>query len=207
MVGHREMNRFVCYHVSEHEIGCEDESPVERQVSPGRAIPPLSALTHHIHPLDTLSKPHKYCSEVALDFRSRLLSQPVLEAAYRRGLRPRPPPHDDFPTHEDDTVPSRTGRRRLDAHPRRLPTEKNLANPALLGSPQAAQALYALELSQNPHGVAVQECRHFLTLSRHRLHDVDAVRAHSEAQLSCGSRMHDAVRDAASTKPDLMLRG
>jgi hypothetical protein len=152
-----EMNGLVRDEVAEYELRREDESPVEREVSPGRAVAPLRALTHQIDPLSALSKACGDDGEVVLYLCSRLPPQPVLEAACRRGLRPRSPPHDDFTIDEVDNVLSRSRPRRLNAHLPRLPTKENLANPALRGPPHAAKTRYALELIENPPLVALQK--------------------------------------------------
>jgi hypothetical protein len=104
-----------------------------------------------------LNSGDRYEGQVVLDLGPGLFSQPVLEAACRRGLRPRSPPHDDFAIEEVDNVSSRSRPRRLNAHLRRLPAKENLANPALRGPPHAAKTRYALELIENPPLVALQK--------------------------------------------------
>lgn len=36
--------------ITKHEVGGEDETPVEGEVSAGRAVAPLGTLIHHVDP-------------------------------------------------------------------------------------------------------------------------------------------------------------
>ncbi len=56
MVRDREMNGLVRDEVAEYEARRENESPVERQVSPSRAVAPFGALVHQVDPLGALAK-------------------------------------------------------------------------------------------------------------------------------------------------------
>jgi hypothetical protein len=142
---------------------------------------------------------------VSLDLSARLLSQPVLEAARRGGLRPRSSPHNDFAIDKGDKVPSRSRLRRLDAHPRRFSTKENLANSALGGPPHAAEWLYTLQLIEKPSLITAQKGGYVLTIPRDRLHYLDASWPHTKPQFPCGPRTHHSVVDATATKSDLML--
>ena len=121
---------------------------------------------------------------MVLDLGASLLSQPVLEAARRRGLRPCSSTHDDVASYQLDDVP--LGIRRLDAHPRRLSTKENLASPIMRGLSHAAKSLDALELIDDPLFVTFEEGPCVLTVACGRQHYLNAVGTYSDAQPPCG---------------------
>src|ERR1700704_5766821 len=81
VVRDRKMDDLVRDEVAEYEVRREDKPPVEREVSSRRTVSPLGALTHHVDPLHGLSKARGDTAHLVLDLCTRLLSQPVLEAA------------------------------------------------------------------------------------------------------------------------------
>jgi len=86
MVGDGQMHGLMRDHVPENKVRCKNQPPTKREVSPGGAIAPLGALVHHVDAPGTLSKARSDNGEVPLNLRSRVLSQPFLEAARRRAL-------------------------------------------------------------------------------------------------------------------------
>ena len=87
MIRYREMCGFVGDEVAQHEIGREDESPVERQILLRGAVAPLGALAHEIQFSRRATQPLCGARELPLDFGAGLAAQPVFQCARGRRLR------------------------------------------------------------------------------------------------------------------------
>jgi hypothetical protein len=73
MIGNNKMHGLMSDHVSENKVRRKDQPPIEREVSPRRAVAPLGALVHHVNASRTISQARSDDSEVPLNLRARLL--------------------------------------------------------------------------------------------------------------------------------------
>ena len=91
-----QMHDFVRDEVAKHEIGREDEAPIERQVPARRAVAPLRSLVHHVDPTGLLPDARRQRREALGNGGTRLSSQPVLQSAGRRRSCLQAAPHDNL---------------------------------------------------------------------------------------------------------------
>jgi hypothetical protein len=144
-------------------------------------------LPHQVDPLRLHSKARAHYGQVAFDLPTGLPSQPVLEAACRRGLRCRCSSHHDLAVDKSDSIPACPRLGRLDADSRRLPSKQDLSGRAQRGAAHASKPGHTLKLTEYPRLVSIQERRHVFTVAIRRLHDLYPIRADTKPQLSCGS--------------------
>jgi hypothetical protein len=130
-----------------------------------------------------LSKPRPDHLQLLLDLRPRLTPEPNLQAARHWRLRPRWALHHDLAIYQTDKIAPRSGCRPFDANTCAFASEKYLAPPPI-DHTNLAQPIDPLKLLEDPLPILAQKCRYFLGGSIDWLHDLDAVEAHPNAQLT-----------------------
>jgi hypothetical protein len=118
-----------------------------------------------------------------LNLHPRLTPQPTLQAARCWRPRPRWALHHDLAFDQTDDIASRSGRCPFDANRRALASEKDLAPPSVSHT-YLSQSINSPKLIENPFLILVQKYRYIIVGSIDRLHDLDAVNAHPDTQLT-----------------------
>jgi hypothetical protein len=121
-----------------------------------------------------------------LNLRPRLTPQPILQAARRWRPRPRWALHHDLAIDQTHDIASRSGR--CPPNTCALASEKNLAPPPVSHT-YLPQPIDPTKLIENPFLILSQKCRYIFVGSIDRLHDLDAVDAHPDTQLTGGPRL------------------
>ena len=170
------MHDFVRDEVAKHEIGREDEAPIERQVPARRAVAPLCSLVYHVDLTGLLPDARRQRRDALGNCGTRPSSQPVLQSAGRRRSCLQAAPHDNLPFAPPDEVAARFRFGDLHPHRGRLAAAQDFVGLTSRRPPQGAQTRHAFELSEHPALVAEQEGRRLLLANADRLDDLDTAR-------------------------------
>jgi hypothetical protein len=81
VIGYDEMNCLMRHKIAEYKLWSEDELPVEGEVSPRGAVPPLGPLSHNIQSIGTLLQARGNYRKLSFDFLASLFSKPSLKTA------------------------------------------------------------------------------------------------------------------------------
>jgi hypothetical protein len=197
VVGDGEVDGFVGDDIAEDEVGGQDEAPVEGEIPQGGAVAPFGALAHDVDFAGGAPDAWQNGLELGLNGCPGFLSEPVFEAADRRGAGAGGLGDENIAVFAGDFVlaPLRDGA--SDANEGGVAAKEDAELAVARGFDDGVECFGAVKFAEKPVLVSMEERRDVVAWPGGRANDLDTMRTDADAKFLGGPRRLNLVLDLA----------